>query len=192
MLGDGASKRLDVVQRPTHETGVVDALAVVGEHPDPGTGAGHQPELGELDASQALGDGADRLHVDQPGRPAEVEHPLSRLSRVGHRRGVGHRKDRSETTRGRSGRAARDGLGVLATGLTKVGMEVDQAGQQDEPGCVDNGEPPPVKLGCSADRPDLGDDTLADEDVSLVVSQQVCALEQEVGHAAASVSPASR
>jgi hypothetical protein len=192
VLGDGAAERLDVVQGPTHEAGVVDALAVVGEDPHPGPRAGHQPELGELGASQPLGHGADRLHVDQPDRPTEVEHPLGRLGRVGHRGGVGHREDRGETTRGRSGRAARDGLGVLATGLAQVGMEVDQARQQDEPGSVDDGELSPAQLARTGDRPDLGDNAVADEDVSALVSQQVCALEQEVGHAAASVSPARR
>ena len=44
-----------------------DAVAVVGEDPHPGAGAGHQAELGELLAGEALGDGADRLRR-RPGR----------------------------------------------------------------------------------------------------------------------------
>jgi hypothetical protein len=58
-------------------------------------------------------------------------------------------------------------------------MEVDQARQQDEPGSVDNGELSPAQLARTGDRPDLGNNAIADEDVSALVSQQVCALEQE-------------
>ena len=47
VLGDDAVERLDVLQRPAHQHRVADALAVVGEDPDPGGGVGHRAELGE-------------------------------------------------------------------------------------------------------------------------------------------------
>jgi hypothetical protein len=39
-----------------------------------------RPELGELLARQSLGHRTDRVHVDEPGRPAQVEHPLGGLA----------------------------------------------------------------------------------------------------------------
>jgi hypothetical protein len=71
-------------------------------------------------------------------------------------------------------------------------VQVDEAGQQDEAASVDDAEAAPVVLGRGRDGPDLGDHAVADEDVCALLSQQVRALEQEIAHAAASVSPASR
>ena len=140
--------------------GVVDALAVVGEHADPGPAAVHQPQLGELLAGQALGDRADRLDVDQTGGPPEVEDPLGGLGGVGDRAGVRHGEDRGEPAHGRRRRAGGDGLGVLAPGLAQVGVQVDQPGQGDQPVGVEH-------LGAlrGADGADLGDDAVPDEQV---------------------------
>ena len=47
VLGDHPVERLDVLQRPAHQQRVGDAVAVVGEHPDPGGGGGHRGQFGE-------------------------------------------------------------------------------------------------------------------------------------------------
>ena len=114
------------------------------------SGAVHQAELGELLARQALGDGADRHDVDQPGRASEVEDPFGGLGGVGHRAGVGHGQDRGEATDGCRGRAAGDRLGILATGLAQVGVQVDQAGQRHQPVGVED-----VGAAGGPDRADL-------------------------------------
>jgi hypothetical protein len=192
VLGDGAAERLDVVQGPAHEPGVVDALAVVGEDPHPGPRAGHEAELGELGALASPLDTAPigctstspaarpRSNTRSAASAVSVTGEVLAIARIAVKPPRPQRPSRS-----RRSRRPRDRL-------AQVGVQVDQAGQQDEPGGVDDGEPTPAALARSRDRPDLGDDAVADEDVSALVSQQVRALEQEVGHAAASVSPASR
>jgi hypothetical protein len=132
VLGDDAAEGADVLQRTAHHPRVVHAPPVVGEHPHPGSRARHQAELGELLAGQALGDGADRLHVDESGEPAEVVDALGCLSGVGDRRGVGHRQHRGEPAQSRCLRAGAHRLGVLSTRLPQVRVQVHQTGQRDE------------------------------------------------------------
>ena len=137
MLGDHAVERLDVLQRPPHQHGVADAVAVVGEHPDPGGRVGHRAELGEPLALQPDGDRADRVDVAVARLAAEPPDLLDDAGGVGDRVGVGHRVHRGEAAqRGRAG-AGLDGLGVLAAGLAQVGVQVDQAGQRDQARRVD-------------------------------------------------------
>ena len=83
------------------------------------------------------GDRADRPHVAVAGRLAEVPDLLDHTGRVGDRVGVGHRVDRGEATACGRARAGLDRLGVLAAGLAQVGVQVDQAGQGDQPVGVD-------------------------------------------------------
>ena len=131
-------KAPDVLQRPPHHPRVVHAPAVVGEHPHLGPGPRHQAELRELLAAEAAGHRTDRLYVDQPGRPAEVEDPLRRLARVGDRRGVRHRQHRGEATESSGPRAGEHRLGVLAARLAQVGVQVDQPREGDEAVGVDH------------------------------------------------------
>ena len=98
----------------------------------------HQAELGELLAAEPAGDRADGLHVDEAGRAAEVVHPLGGLGGVGDRAGVGHGQHGGEAADGGGLRAGEDRLGVLAAGLAQVGVQVDEAGQRDEPVGVDD------------------------------------------------------
>ena len=129
VLGDDAVERLDVLQRATHQHRVGDALAVVGEDPDPGGGVGHRTELGEPLAAEPDGDRADREDVAVPGLAAQPPHLLDDTGGVGDRVGVGHRVHRGEAAERRGLGAGLDGLGVLAAGLAQVGVQVDQAGQ---------------------------------------------------------------
>ena len=85
VLGDHRVERRGVLQRPAHDDGVVHAPAVVGEHPHPGAGGGHRAELGHPLAREPDGDGADRVHVDQPDLLAEAVHVLDDDGGVGHR-----------------------------------------------------------------------------------------------------------
>ena len=97
----------------------------------PGGGVGHGAELGELLALQADGDGADGLHVAVAGLPAEPPDLLDDAGGVGDREGVGHGVHGGVAADGGGPGAGQDGLGVLAAGLAQVGVQVDQAGQQD-------------------------------------------------------------
>ncbi len=137
VLGDDTVEGLHVLQRAAHHHRVVDALAVVGEDPDAGRGLVHGAELGELLALQADGDGADRLDVAVAGLLAQPPDLLDHTGGVGHREGVGHRVDGGEAALGGGAGAGEDGLGVLTAGLAQVGVQVDQAGQDDQPGGVD-------------------------------------------------------
>ena len=132
VLGDDAAERLDVLQCPAHDAGVVDALAVVGEHRDRGAGAVHQPELGELLATEAARHGTHGLHVHQAGLAAELPDAGGGLGGVGDRRGVGHGQHRRVAAERGGLRPGQDRLRVLPPGLAQVGVEVDEAGQRDQ------------------------------------------------------------
>jgi hypothetical protein len=137
VLGHDTVEGLDVLQCASHEHRVGDAYAVVGEHPDPCRRVRHRAELGQALTCQSDRDRSDRSDVDVAGSLPEVEHLLDDTGRVGDRVGVGHRVDRGEATECSGAGAGRHGLGVLAAGLTQVGVQVDQAGQGDEPVGVD-------------------------------------------------------
>ena len=111
---------------------------IVGEHPYlPGAGI-HHAHLGELSSGQAHGDRADRVDVDQPDLLAAVPDVVGDDWAVGDRVGVGHREHRGIATQSRCRRAGFDVLGVLAARLAQVGVQVDEAGQQDLAGGVDH------------------------------------------------------
>ena len=138
VLGDDAVEGLDVLQGAAHQQRVGDALAVVGEDPHPRGGVGHRAELGQLLAAQADGDRADRVDVAVAGLAAEAPDLLDDAGGVGDRVGVGHRVHGGEAAERGGPGAGLDGLGVLAAGLAQVGVQVDQAGQRDQPVGVDD------------------------------------------------------
>ena len=181
VLGHHPVEGLDVLQRPAHHPRVMDAPAVIGEDPHPGPRAGHQPQLSELVPGESLGDRPDRLHVDQSGQPPEVQHPLSRLCGIGDRCRVGHGQDRGEAADRRGGRTAGNGLGILTTRLTQVGVQVDQAWQRDQTVRVDG-----LVDGLAGSRrvdvqhADLGDHAIADQQVLASGTDQVRTLDQQV------------
>ena len=86
------------------------------------------------------------MHVDEPDLLAAVPHVVGDDRAVGDRVGVGHREHRRVATQSRCGRAGFDVLGVLAARLAQVGVQVDEAGQQDLAGGVDD-------VGVVGDRP---------------------------------------
>ena len=132
------SKRLDVLQRAAHQRRVGDAVPVVGEDPHAGGGVGHGAELGQPLALQADGHRADRDDVDQAGLLAQPPDLLDDAGGVGDRVGVGHGVHGGEPAQRGGPAAGLDGLGVLPAGLAQVGVQVDQAGQRDQPGGVDH------------------------------------------------------
>ena len=80
----------------------------------------------------------DRDDVDQAGLLPEPPDLLDDAGGVGDRVGVGHRVHGGEPAERGGPAAGLDGLGVLAAGLAQVGVQVDQAGQRDQPGGVDH------------------------------------------------------
>ena len=65
VLGNHPVERFDVLQCASHECGIPDTLAVVAEHPHLRSGCGHGTQLGEVAASQAHSDRADRMNVNE-------------------------------------------------------------------------------------------------------------------------------
>ena len=139
VLGDDAVERLDVLQRAAHEHGVVDALAVVGEDPDPRRRS--RPSRRARRAARPRRPTVTAptgLHVAVAGLAAEPPDLLDDAGGVGDRVGVGHRVHGGEAAERGGPGAGHDGLGVLAAGLAQVGVQVDQAGQRDQPVGVDD------------------------------------------------------
>ena len=179
VLGDDAVERLDVLQRTAHQHRVVHALAVVGEHPHPSGRVGHRAELGELVAGQADGDGADGVDVAVAGLAAQAPDLLDHPGGVGDRVGVGHRVHGGEAThRGGLG-AGEHCLGVLATGLAQVGVQVDQAGERDQAGGVDD-----LAVGLVPVAVELHA-TVLEQEVGHPLAQDRGTLDQVAGHASA-------
>jgi hypothetical protein len=180
VLGDHPVKGLDVLQGAPHQQRIRDALAVVGEHPDPGSRIGHRTELGQLVALQSHGNRADRLDVGMAGFPAQPPDLLDHARRVGDRLGVRHRVHRGEAAERRGGGAGLDRLRVFTARLTQVRVQVDEAWQRDQPGGVDDLRVPGVQA-----RADLRYDAVGDLDVHLVAGSLVAgSLVAGHGHAA--------
>ena len=125
-------------KRTTHHQRVMHADAVVGEHPHLGRAGGHHSHLGELGSGQAHGDRPDRMHVDQADLLAAVPHVVGDHRAVCDRVGVGHRENCGETAQSRCGRAGFNVFGVFAARLAQMGVQVDEARQQDLAGGVDH------------------------------------------------------
>jgi hypothetical protein len=139
VLRDHPVERLHVLQRPAHQPRVGDAVAVVGEDPYPGGRVGHRAQLGEPFPGQPDGHRADRLYVHQPGLPAEPPDLFDHARGVGDRVGVGHGAHRRVPAGRRGPGAGLDRLRIFAPRLAQVGVQVDEAGQDDQPGRVHDG-----------------------------------------------------
>ena len=66
-------------------------------------------------------------------RRAEPPDLLHHPGRVSDRFGIGHRVHRGVATEGRGRGSGFDGFRVLAARLAQVGVQIDQAGQDDQP-----------------------------------------------------------
>ena len=84
------------------------------------------------------GDRADRVDVAVAGLAAEPPDLLDDARGVRDRLGVRHRVHGGEAAQRGGPGAGLDGLGVLAAGLAQVRVQVDQAGQRDQAGGVDD------------------------------------------------------
>ena len=175
VLRDDAVERLDVFERTTHDQRVPDAEAVVAEDADASAGSGHRPELGETLALLPDSDGADRLHRGVAGGLAEGEFLLDHAGRVGHGLGVRHGEHRGESARGGRLGARQHGLGCLETGLAEVRVQVDQSGQGDEAGSIDD-----ACTAAGGAGTDLDDDAVLDRDVGAAATEQLGAGDDEV------------
>ena len=91
------------------------------------------PSSASCSPAQPDGHRADRVDVAVAGLAAQPPDLLDDAGGVGDRLGVGHRVHGGEAAECRGRRTALDGLGVLAAGLAQMGVQVDQAGQRDEP-----------------------------------------------------------
>lgn len=143
----------------------------------PSGGVVHGAEFGELLPLQADGDGADGLHVAVAGLLAEPVDLLDDTGGVGDRVGVGHGEDGRESAGGGGTGAGEDGLGVLAAGLAQMGVQVDEAGQQDPALGLDHGGAPGGQAGA-----DLGDGLAVDQDVLDLAAQHLRTADKDLAH----------
>ena len=104
------------------------------------------------------------MHVDQPDLLAAMPDVVGDDRAVGDRVGVGHREHRGVAAQSRCGRTGFDVLGVLAAGLAQVGVQVDETGQQDLAGRVDD----VGVVGIAEIRTDVGDLAVGDQYVDPV------------------------
>jgi hypothetical protein len=132
MLSDDPVKCPDVLQRSSHQACIRDAVTIVGENPYSSAGPGHQPELSQLNSVQSFAHRAHRHDLRMPVPDAQRCNMLGCLRGVGNRGGVGHRQYGGESTAGSGQCAGLHGLGVLASRLTQVSVQVDQARQREE------------------------------------------------------------
>ncbi len=137
VLGHDAVERLDVFERAAHQHRIVDADAVVGEHPHVGAGVGHGAELGELLPREADGDCSHRADVHPAGGPAKGEDLLHDAGGVRHRGAVGHGVHGRVAAQGGGAGAGFDGFGVFAARFAQVGVDVHHARERDEARGVD-------------------------------------------------------
>ena len=179
VLGDDAVEGADVLQRPPHQPRVGDAVAVVGEHPDARRRAGHQPQLGQLAARQALAHRAHRDHLGRTVAPAERPQVLGGLGGVGHRVRVRHGQHRGEAPAGGRPGAGRDRLGVLPSRFAQVRVQVDQPGQGDQAVGVDA-----LDIGVRLGR--VGEHAVAEVEVARPGPDQIGSGDHQPAHAAPS------
>ena len=138
VLGDQHAQAARVLKRAPHDQRIVDADAVVGEHPHLTDPCGHHSHLGELGACQSDGHRPDRMHVDQSDLLPAVPDVIGDHRTVGDGVRVRHREHRGVATECRCCRTGFDVLGVLATRLAEMGVQVDETGQQYVPARVDD------------------------------------------------------
>ena len=107
------------------------------------------------------------LHGGVAGRSAEASLLLDDAGGVGDRERVRHREDGREPA-GRGGlRAGEHGLALLVARLAQVGVQVDEAGQGDEPVGVDDRRARGIR-----DATDLGDDAVGEEQVGALARRE--------------------
>ncbi|MDQ0708654.1 hypothetical protein QFZ52_001306 [Arthrobacter woluwensis] len=171
VLGDDAVERLHVFEGAAHQDRVVDADAVVREHPHLGAGVGHGAQLGELLAGQADGHRAHGAHIDPAGGLAEAVDLLDDAGRVGHRGAVRHGVHGGVTAQRRGAGSGLHGLGVLPARLTQVGVNVHETRQGHETRRVGHGGALGVRVGCGVGA-ESGDDAVGDQDVGGLAAQE--------------------
>ena len=85
VLRDHAVERLHVFECATHQEWIGDALAVVGEDPDPGARVRHRPELRQALASEPDRHRPDGAHRGVACPVAERQDLLDDAGRIRHR-----------------------------------------------------------------------------------------------------------
>ena len=128
----------------------------------------------------------DGVHVAMPCIATGQPHLLDHTGRVGDRVGVRHGMHGSEPTERRCHRAGLDSLGVFATGLAQVRVQVDEARQRDEPVGVDDRRASMRQSGT-----DLADNTFVKQDVDRLAAADRDALEEPAAHSSSFVCSVS-
>ena len=123
-----------VFEGAAHEFVILDAFAVVGDGDDAGLFEG--TDGGEFFASDALGDGAGDVNIDEAFARGFFANQRDGAGGVDRGRRIRHAQDRGESTARGGLRAGGDGfLGGLA-GFAEVDVGIDQTGRDDEAGDI--------------------------------------------------------
>ncbi len=136
VLRDHPSPPRQVLHGPAQQPGVLDRFSVVGEHPDPGRQ--QLVEAGQADAFHAGGDAPGGDDFDEARPPAPIRYVTGQMPGVGGGVGVGHGHHR-RVSAGRGGRrAGGDVLLPFLAGFAQMGVEIDEAGAEQQSGEVDH------------------------------------------------------
>ena len=96
------------------------------------------------------------------GLSAEPPHLLDDTGGVGHWFGIGHCVHRGEPAERGGAGAGLDGLGVLATGLPQVGVQVDESGQRDQARRIEHARAARRQAGTDVLDPSVADQQVGD------------------------------
>src|SRR5579862_4404771 len=130
MFDDGKIERAAVVHDLAGEFCGSDGLAVIGYSDD--AGVFHRGNFGDSFALAADAGGADRPYADAGGSFDAIENEARDAGVVVHRPGVGHAAHGGEAAASRGTRAGFDSLGRFLSRFAKMGVEVNEAGSNDE------------------------------------------------------------
>jgi hypothetical protein len=128
MVGDDHAEARGVLESPSHDRGILDAVAVVGEN--------LHAQRGHLcHRRQQPAFSADRYRASGPHVAAsalgQVEYVAHDRGRVRRRLGIRHGDDRGVAAERRRPSPGLDRLGFFGPGLPQMGVQVNQARGDD-------------------------------------------------------------
>ena len=138
MLGDYSPECLCVLKRAAHEHWVVNALAVIREDTNLRLRIRHRAKFGELLSFKTNGNCTDWVNIRVTALTSKRSYLLNNTGGVGNRAGVCHCVNSGEATHRRSLRAGQNGFALFEAWLTKVSVQVDEAGHSDETAAVNS------------------------------------------------------
>src|SRR6266550_3045311 len=136
MIDDGNPECSGVLERRAHEVRAHDWPSIVAHRHS--SRANHLAEFSERFTALSNRDRADRMHARRTRATSLTDYESDGSLIVGYGIGVRHRAHRSESTRGRSARAARNCLDVFPSRLAQMRVYIDESGGNNPTGTIDD------------------------------------------------------